>query len=88
MVRNRMSLAAMLGLVFVCSLGLAAMRSPTVVWTTAATTVALGLLLTGVLVPCSSAGRTVGSGRGSRSLAGSIWCWSTGPGSASRSAMT
>src|SRR5947199_2177269 len=49
MIRSRLSLAALLGLVFVCGLGLAAMRSPTVFWTTAATTVTLGLLLTGVL---------------------------------------
>src|SRR4051795_10854976 len=49
MVRNRISLAALLGLVLVCGLGLAAMRSPTVFWTTAATTVTLGLLLTDVL---------------------------------------
>ena len=46
---RRISLASLLGIVAVAGLGLAGLKSATVLWTTAATTVTLGLLLAAVL---------------------------------------
>jgi hypothetical protein len=46
---RRISLASLLGIVAVFGLGLAGLKSSTVLWTTAATTVTLALLLAAVL---------------------------------------
>jgi hypothetical protein len=49
MVPRRLSLAALMGIVIVAGLGLASLRFATVLWTAAATTVTLALLLSAVL---------------------------------------
>lgn len=46
---NRFSMAGMLGLVVVLGLGLASLRFATVAWTTVASLLTLGLLMTGVV---------------------------------------